>query len=223
MIVFNSVGKIKIFRKSSLKKFVYLRKFLKNDCMRGFFLFLIACTVSSSAMYAQNKVQDTFYGIRLGTSYKDVCSSDFVKENHPDWRHLRKCRQADFTIRDVRLGGNDWNYCDFNFVKNNSILYKLRFYHPYKDGQVAEGVYDRMLEKLDKKYEGKAGIVRKAQDSWDKDKKEWVSYTDKDGGVCCLERAYKSSTSGVMYNYVFLYYYNEDLKIKAEHSYLEEL
>ena len=88
---------------------------------------------------------------------------------------------------------------------------------------MAEGVYYSMREKLDKKYEGKSGIVRKAQDSWDKDKKEWVSYTDKDGGVCCLERAYKSSTSGVMYNYVFLYYYNEDLKIKAEHSYLEEL
>lgn len=191
--------------------------------MRKIFLFLIACCGSCFALFAQNRIQDTFYGIRLGSSYEDTYSSDFVKENYSDWRYLKKYRQQDFSVQDVWLGGRKWDYCDFYFTGKQQVLYQIRFYHPYKDELVSEDSYDRMLEKLDKKYADRPGIVREAQDDWDENKKEWVSYTDRNGGVCRLEREYRSSTSGTMYNYVFLYYYNNDVKMKVEHSYLEEL
>lgn len=205
----------KILINSGMKKYFKMIP----GCMCAMFLSVLLSVADASA---QRKVQDTFYGVRLGFTHKDVCKSDFVKEVYSDWRYL-KGYQRDFSLQKLWLGGRKWEHCDFYFAGNPEVLYKLRFYQPSKDEQVAEDLYGKMLEKLDKKYGGAPGIVREEYGSWEENKKEGVSYTDGEGGVCRLEREYRSSTGGTMYYYVFLYYYNENLEMKLEHSYLEEL
>ncbi len=41
--------------------------------------------------------------------------------------------------------------------------------------------------------------------------------------MCELVREYKASASGHYFNYVFLYYYNKNVKMGVEHNYMEEL
>lgn len=192
--------------------------------MKRFLLLLVASAAVSLTVSAQTKIQDSFFGVRLGEGYKEVCRTDIVKSqcrrSSGAWRDKTKPRHE---VEDVWFGGFKWNACAFYFDEEAHRLYQLRFYDAYKNEDVSRTTYEEVLEMLDKKYKDRPGIVRESRNDWDDSKYESVTYTDENGGVCKLVREYTTSISGHYFNYVFLYYYNKNVKMGVEHSYMEEL
>lgn len=190
--------------------------------MKRFFLILAAASVSLAA-FAQTRVQDSFFGVRLGANYKEVFGTDVVKNEYPRSAGMKNHPKYRLSVNNVRLGGREWTECLFYFDDEHR-LYQLRFYDAFKNEDVSGTCYEQIMELLDKKYKDRPGIIRECRSDWEDSKYESVSYTDRDGGVCELVREYKASASGHYFNYVFLYYYNnKNVKMGVEHSYMEEL
>lgn len=189
--------------------------------MKRVFVILAAASVSLAA-FAQTRVQDSFFGVRLGASYKEVFGTDIVKNEYRRSAGMKNHPKYRLSVNNVWLGGREWTECLFYFDDGHR-LYQLRFYDAFKNEDVSGSYYEQMMELLDKKYKDRPGIIRESQSDWEDSKYESVSYTDRDGGVCKLVREYTASTSGHYFNYVFLYYYNKNVKMGVEHSYMEEL
>ena len=195
--------------------------------MKKILLTLLILILSSAAASAQNRIQDTFLGIKLGSDYTAVCRSDCFRNEfsgHNRWtlrdykRYKRESMAVGYYHRLI-FGGYYWDEARFYFT-DAEVLYKVRFYTPYTDRQSSEERYNEVRESLHKRYGGAAGISMETDDVWDDDAVS-VTYSDGQGRSCVLSCELRKSQNGKKFYYVFLRYEDSDVKINA--SYLEDL
>ena len=196
--------------------------------MKKILLTLLILILSSAAASAQNRIQDTFLGIKLGSDYTAVCRSDCFRNEfsgHNRWtlrdymRYKRESMAVGYYHRLI-FGGYYWDEARFYFT-DAEVLYKVRFYTPYTDRQSSEERYNEVRESLHKRYGGAAGISMETDDVWDDDDAVSVTYSDGQGRSCVLSCELRKSQNGKKFYYVFLRYEDSDVKINA--SYLEDL
>lgn len=196
--------------------------------MKKILLTLLILILSSAAASAQNRIQDTFLGIKLGSDYTAVCRSDCFRNEfsgHNRWtlrdykRYKRESMAVGYYHRLI-FGGYYWDEARFYFT-DAEVLYKVRFYTPYTDRQSSEERYNEVRESLQKRYGGAAGISMETDDVWDDDDAVSVTYSDGQGRSCVLSCELRKSQNGKKFYYVFLRYEDSDVKINA--SYLEDL
>lgn len=186
-------------------------------------LMMIACTALAAP--AQNRVQDTFLGCRLGEDFRSVSNSE---RWYGRGVSTSSSKQDGYFSVDAGLnpgivfGGQTWSGCRYYF-SDLDILYKVRFYTNFSYEDAAKARYRTVLKNLDARYPEDSGIERTVTDEWERDMLESVTFTDEGGRSCRLELQYKPSVSGRMYYYVFIYYTDVKLQTGANPQYMEEL
>lgn len=186
-------------------------------------LMMIACTALAAP--AQNRVQDTFLGCRLGEDFRSVSNSE---------RWYGRGVSTSFSKQDgyfsvnaglgagIVFGGQIWRECRYYF-SDLDVLYKVRFYTNYSYEEAARARYRTVLKNLDARYPKRSGIERTVTDDWEKDMLESVTFTDSKGRSCRIELKYKPSVNRCMYYYVIIYYTDEKLLTGRNPQYMEEL
>ena len=196
--------------------------------MKKILLTLLILILSSAAASAQNRIQDTFLGIKLGSDYTAVCRSDCFRNEfsgHNRWtlrdykRYKRESMAVGYYHRLI-FGGYYWDEARFYFT-DAQVFYKVRFYTPYTDKQSSQDRYNEVRESLHERYGGAAGISVETDDVWDDDDALSVTYRDENGRSCVLSLELRKSQNGKKFYYVFLRYEDTDVKINA--SYMEDL
>ena len=195
--------------------------------MRTTFLIVILTafySVSTAlAAPAQDRVQGTFLGCRLGEDFRSV-------SNPERW----ECRGFNTTSSrydgyfavntglnpNVVFGGQTWSECRYYF-SDPGLLYKVRFYANFSYEEHARARYRTVLKNLDTRYPEDSRFERTVTDEWEREMLESVTFTDEGGRSCSLVLQYRPSAGGRMYYYVFLYYSDESLQTERSSQYME--
>lgn len=213
--------------------FVYCNVVLKNFDMKMRLLFACLALFIATAAFAQTDVQDTFYGVKIRSSYNEMKAStdlkDIMKDKYKyynwgyrhayDWVDGKKERVR---FPEMNFGGRNWNYCEYYF-NDDKVFYQIRFYSGTKEPAVTRDTYESLLKDLKLKYSGQSGITVSEDTDWDDDQSISTVFTGDNGMTCELRYSYEAARSGQMYYYVFLYYYDRELKKEAKYKWLEEL
>lgn len=192
--------------------------------MKRIFVTAVVLSLVSAAASAQQKVQDTFFGLRIGQHYERL---DFRSLEKNTGRFVHAGDDNDWFRQHVQLsgvefGGRRWDYADYYFSPGG-CFYRFRVYEAYGTLEDADKRYVSLRKDLDLKYGNDGNIVVEEDDSMDGDREKSVIYKDADGRTCKLCVLYSESNSHDMYYYVMLYYYDRKFTDKAEAEFLEEL
>ncbi len=196
--------------------------------MKRVSLILFVLALASAAVTAQDRIQDTFFGVKLGSDYRSVCRSDCFRNEYSGsnrWalRDLMRYKRESVSVGSrhrLIFAGYYWEEARFYFT-DAEVFYKIRFYIPYSDKRSSEERYNELRAGLQKRYGGLTGISVETDDVWNDDDAVSVTYRDGQGRSCVLSREFREAQGGKKYYYVFLRYEDNDVKLKA--SYLEDL
>lgn len=194
---------------------------------------LLLAGMTSGTAFGQTKVQDTFYKVGIRSSYDEFKGNrefkEFLKEKYKynNWmyRHaydLANDRPDKVRFSDMTFGGRSWDYCEY-FFDDNEIFYQIRFYCGTDEPQPTRDIYESLQKDLNRKYSGQPGITVTEDTDWDDDMSLSVKYVGNNGLTCELRYAYDASRNGNMFYYVFLYYYDSELKEEAQNAWFKEL
>lgn len=192
--------------------------------MRRMIMTILALSVAAG-VYAQQKIQDTFFGLRFGDRYEDIYKHQEIKQHTyvvvPGYRGKKNKPRQQVTLYHVDFGGRNWAYMDYYFSPKG-VFYKVRVYKNYDSLEDAEKRYLPLMKDLDMKYGEDKNIVREVDDCIEDDREMSVTYTDADGRICKLRIYYTESEGMDMYYYVMLNYYDGKLREKVEAEFLNE-
>lgn len=166
--------------------------------MRTTFLIVILTLCSALAAPAQDRVQGTFLGCRLGEDFRSV-------SNPERW----ECRGFNTTSSrcdgyfavntglnpNVVFGGQTWSECRYYF-SDKGLLYKVRFYANFSYEDHARARYRTVLKNLDARYPEDSCFERTVTDEWEREMLESVTFTDEGGRSCSLVLQYRPSAGG---------------------------
>ena len=192
--------------------------------MKRTVLTAVVLSLAAAAAFAQQKIQDTFFGLSFGQYYDQALDLRNIKE-HISYSSLTSgdgWSRQHLQLYGMEFGGRRWDYADYYFSPGG-CFYKFRVYEAYRSLEDADKRYVSLQKDLDLKYGDDGGIVMEEDDCMDGDREKSVTYTDADGRTCKLCVLYTESSSYDMYYYVMLYYYDRKFTDKAEAEFLEEL
>lgn len=214
---------------------VYCMKhtYIKTNIMKTRIILTLLAAFFTTGVFAQTRIQDTFYGVTMHSTYAEMKKNrelrDILKDKYQysnwmyrhayDWEDGKKER---VTFEDMNLGGRNWSYCDYYF-NEDEIFYRIRFYKGMDDFDSTRKMYESLLEDLMKKYGDTEGIEITTHDNWQDNLRISTTFTGNNGMTCILTHEYSASKSGQMFYYVFLHYYDTELKEEADNIYLKEL
>lgn len=150
-------------------------------------------------------IQDTFFGMKMGTSYSSLQfvinqignKGTFLNEEYTSIGKI-------VTFSDVSFAGSTWNFADFDFTDDGafySIHLSCNYNDLYKDDEnEAQSQYEYFKEKLDGKY-GK-------QEEKDSDEGRCIVYFGSNNMNLILSNRRAKSRGGDYQRYVSLHYFH---------------
>ena len=172
-----------------------------TDIMKKFLLTVLAVILGLSAASAQTSdIQDTFFGVRFGTS-QEAAETILMRK---DIIAISDYNQLNFY--DVTLGGYEWNVVAMMF--NDYGLYEVYMVCNFNSRESALSMFDGLSNTLKGKY---GAAFSSDIDSWN-DK----SYNFTDGvRFCGVYFEYGEPIGGGMFYYVTLVYSDLNLHNKT--------
>lgn len=175
--------------------------------MRKYFLFIfLLCALAG---YAQNNIQDKFFGCSWGSSMywmRDALKSKnysvFIENDN------------ELNAYNIRFGGYDWKFANFYYFKD--CLYSISFSSYFETKNEMYSWFGYMRDKLIGKYESYESIYINEEPGTQGLKSLYIS--DKDSDSVMLYCSHSRSNGGEMYYYLSLVYVYETLYKKAKNS-----
>lgn len=170
--------------------------------MKKFSIIIFTLILGFSTAAAQTSdIQDTFFGVRFGTSQE---AAESILERKGIYA-LSNYNQLFFS--NILFGGYEWTYCSMSF--NSFGLYDVSLGHNFKTREDAIYMFNRLFFSLSEKY----GPHSPISDSDSLNNKFYTFFDDERS--CMLHFTYGESKGGDMYYYVNLIYNDGNLYLKT--------
>ncbi|MBO8464822.1 MULTISPECIES: hypothetical protein [unclassified Muribaculum] len=201
--------------------------------MKNIILSMALAVLTAIPAIGQTRIQNCFYGVEIRSSYNEMknCRElrKVINDKYRNFNWMRRHaydwvnnKEEKVRFSNMSFGGRRWAYCEYYF-NDDKTFYQIRFYDGAKEPQATRRTYDNLLKDLKSKYHGQRGIEMTEDILWEDDLSISTTFTGNNGMTCELRYSYEAASSGEMYYYVFLTYYDQKLKKEAKYGWLEEL
>ena len=164
-------------------------------------------------------VQDTFFGIKLGSGQTEESINAAVGNKGTFFSDHVVSFGKLITYKDIDFAGKKWDYCDFHLTGKGQF-YKLNFYislsdNNLEDSESADESYESFRSKLASKYGERREIT-------DENEKQ-VFYVGSNG-ICLRLSSMRIQSNGGQYRrYVTLNYFDRKINDNLDTQNLDEL